>query len=138
MVDITARLVWYRLGEAANEMADKYSDFLDWWGGFSVRRVDLLDMLFLGWILLAFVAVGLINIYVRFFAGKSRGKGGGWETRTVSSIGAGVETCSWLNDVMGWILNHTNNGETTGARIVDALNKEAKNLPVSYFPTSST
>ena len=102
MADITARLVWYKLTEKYSDVCEKYERFLDWYEDFSWSRVDFLDMLFLGWLLAAFVVVGAINLYLRFFA-KPKSKRG--------VTGGGVtplhgESVDWLNNILSWLFNH--------------------------------
>jgi len=58
MADLTLQLAWYRLSERCGELAVWYEDF-------SWRRVDVLDMLILGWLAAAFLVIGVIHAIVR-------------------------------------------------------------------------
>ncbi len=136
MADVTLRLIWYRLGEGYTNLADKYERFLDWYTDFSWRRVDILDMLFLGWLLAAFIVVGCINIYLRFFgrlkpAGSSAQTGvaagpGGVNT---GAPGAG-ESCQWVNSLLSWLYLHYEHTPEFIDCWLKALNEQARKQTV--------
>ena len=120
MADITLKLCWYKLGETAHNMVDRYDRLLEWYSAFSWRRVDILDMLFLGWLLAAFVVVGCINIYLRFFRGR----------KDQLSIGGGFtstgETCHWINSAISWFFLHYDKTPTFIDCWVKALNDHVR------------
>ncbi len=135
MADITLKLVWYRLGETYSNMADRCEKFLDWYEDFSWRRVDLLDMLFLGWLLAAFLVVGAINIYLKFFS-KSKGKVDAWGKGTVTggggtrTLGDG-ESCQWVNSVLSWLYLHYDHTPELIESWLRSLNEQARKHSVS-------
>jgi len=93
MADLTLQLAWYRLSERCGELAVWYEDF-------SWRRVDVLDMLILGWLAAAFLVIGVIHAIVRL-----RQAGAGWRSGSVIAVtaGGGGETVRWLNLVLSWL-----------------------------------
>ena len=93
MADITLQLAWYRLSKSCAELAV-------WYDGFSWRRVDVLDMLLLGWLAAAFLVIGVIRTLVRL-----RRAGVGWRAGSMIAVtaGGGRETVRWLNLVMSWL-----------------------------------
>ena len=135
MADITARLVWYRLGETCTNMAERYEKFLEWYEQFSWRRVDILDMLFLGWLLAAFIVVGCINLYLRFF-GRPRAKGlAGADGAGSGVVGSGGlagegEPCQWINSTIAWLYLHYENTPEIVDSWLRALNEAARRQPV--------
>ena len=137
MADITLKLIWYRLGETYTNMADKYEKFMDWYSDFSWRRVDFLDMLFLGWLLAAFIVVGLINIYLRFFGRlKPAGSGvtgGTWGAPGVAVVGApgAGESCQWVNSLLSWLYLHYEHTPEFVDCWLKALNEQARKQTVS-------
>jgi len=106
MADITLKLVWYRLGEVSTDMAEKLERFGDWWEQFSLGRVDLLDMLFLGWLLAAFLVVGAINVYLRFFGRPKLGSASSLLGTGANSLGGPAESCQWINSLLSWLYLH--------------------------------
>lgn len=93
MADLTLQLLWYRLAERCGELAVWYEDFT--W-----RRVDVLDMLFIGWLAAAFLVIGIIHAVIRL-----RRAGVRWRPGAVLAVTAGGcgETVRWLNSVMIWL-----------------------------------
>ena len=127
MADITLKLVWYRLGETASNLVERYERLLEWYGAFSWQRVDILDMLFLGWLLAAFLVVGCINIYLRFFRGRKD---------QISGIGGlgfanTGETCQWINSAISWLFLHYDKTPAFIDCWVRALNEHVKKHNVS-------
>jgi hypothetical protein len=109
MADITVQLAWYRLGETYKSVAETWHGLTRSYEQFSLSRVDVLDMLFLGWLLAAFVVIAVVNLYVRFvksrrgLAAGSRAAtdGGGFAARV-----SGGETVRWLNEALAWLGEH--------------------------------
>ena len=142
MADITLKLVWYRLGETYSNMADRCEKFLEWYEDFSWRRVDILDMLFLGWLLAAFLVVAAINIYLKFF-GRPKGKADAWGGRIggageggASSPGVG-ESCQWVNSVLSWLYLHYDHTPEFIDAWLKSLNEQARKHSVSRTPSLS-
>ena len=134
MADITAKLIAYRLSESFTNMANWYSEVAEWYQHeFSWRSVEILDMLVLGWVLLALVVVGLINIYLHFFGPwrkglSSRGKGLAPAVGVQDSAG---ETCHWVNAAISWLHSQTITSLRLSDSWLQALNKESEKNPVS-------
>lgn len=131
MADITLKLIWYKLGESYKNMGSRFERFLEWYEDFSWRRVDILDMLFLGWLLLAFVVVLAINLYLRFFGlpryrKKHDGVIGGGQP-----LVTGGEKAEWLNAAISWLYKHYNNTPELVETWLRALSEEAKHHAVS-------
>ena len=141
MADITMRLIWYKLGESYKNMGHKYERFLEWYEDFSWRRVDILDMLFLGWLVAAFVVVGAINLYLRFFGlpryrkrqagalegGSAPGSPGRLSGSPLTSpVVTGGERTEWLNAALSWLYLHYNSTPEFVETWLRALNEEAK------------
>ncbi len=131
MADVTMRLIWYRLGESYTNLADKYERLVDWYSDFSWRKVDILDMLFLGWLAAAFIVVGLINIYLRFRL-KPAGSGlvGRGGPEGVRAPGAG-ESCQWVNSLLSWLYLHYEHTPEFVDCWLKALNDQARKQTVS-------
>jgi len=117
MADLTLRLAWYRLSECCAELAV-------WYGDFSWRRIDVLDMLFLGWLAAAFLAIGVVHALVRL----RRGSWGRYSALTVT--GGGRETVRWLNSVVSW-LRERQRTDWLVDECLKALTEEAKKHTVS-------
>ena len=128
MADITLKLIGYRLGEWYKNTGTKCERFLEWYEDFSLRRVDILDMLFLGWLLAAFLVVGAINLYLRFFGlPKYRRFRDGVSRDGLLSAGGGAgESCNWLNTTLSWIQLHYNSTPEFVDAWLRALNDHAK------------
>lgn len=138
MADVTAQLIWYRLKENYESLAESYRQF-------SWRRVDILDMLFLGWVGAAFLVVGLVNLYLRFFGvpkvlQRRRGlDGGGGDGRSVDGQGSvgnaggvrGGETAQWINTVVGWLCENCDRKQALVELWAKALTEEARKYTVS-------
>ncbi|XP_074652725.1 uncharacterized protein LOC141907058 isoform X15 [Tubulanus polymorphus] len=139
MADITLKLIWYKLGETRSNMADRYGRFLEWYRTFDIRRVDIVDMFFVGWIVFACVVVGTLQLYLKIFAGKpknsqdsrrqQRAGGSSPSSSGVASrpgIHYATESCQWLNSAINWI--YLNYSTTPGfiQNWLAALNDEAK------------
>lgn len=134
MADVTLRLAWYRLTESCGDLAIWY-DELSW------RRVDVLDMLILGWLAAAFLLIGVIHAVVRL-----RRSGVGWRPGSVFAVtaGGGGETVRWLNLVVSW-LRERQRTDWLVDECLKALSEEAKKHTVSTqlliterFTTSSS
>ena len=139
MADVTLKLIWYRLGEASANMADRWEKFLDWYEHFSLRRVDILDMLFLGWLLAAFLVVGAINIYLKFF-GRPKLRGIGGETGGgflgfggVSASAGPGESCQWVNALFSWLYLHYDSSPEFVDNWLRSLNEQARKHTVNIF-----
>lgn len=148
MADITTQLVWYRVRE-------NYASLCDGYQRFSWRRVDVLDMLFLGWVVASFAVVGLVNLYMRFVGRKKvlrRGGGGGGgglvgcagrsdsAGSSSSSLSGGCvgggglrdgETAQWMNSVVGWFCENYGRRQALVEAWVKSLSEEAKKYSVS-------
>ena len=143
MADITVQLIWHRLGESYKNMVARLDHFLGWYEDFSWKRVDILDMLFLGWILVAFVVVGVVNLYLRFFgvpkgrgasiqnAGPAGARAGGSHGSSASVAPGGGETCQWLNAAVSWIYLHYDQTPELVDCWIRALNEQARKHTVS-------
>ena len=142
MADITLRIIWYKLGESYKNVGSKYERFLEWYEEFSWRRVDILDMLFLGWLLVAFVVVGAINLYLRFFGlpryrkrqqGALDGVGGSGSGAPLSTpLVKGGEKTEWLSAAVNWLYQHYNSTPEFVDTWLRALNEEAKHHVVRH------
>jgi len=123
MADVTLRLAWYRLAERCGQLAVWYEDF-------SWRRVDVLDMLVLGWLTAAFLVIGVIHAVVRL-----RRAGVGWRPGSVLAVTAGGgrgETVRWLNVVVSW-LRERQRTDWLVDQCLKALAEQAKKQTVSIF-----
>ena len=118
MANSTSNLLWFRLGH-----------LLDWYETFSWSRVDILDMLFLGWLLAAFTVVGLINLYLKFFGHTHKPQS---NFRTISNFSPGrEESISWLNDVISWFSKHYTATPEFVAAWISSLNEQLRKSNVS-------
>ncbi len=143
MADITVRLICYKLGEGYKKAGDRLERFFEWLEDFSWRRLDLLDMLFLGWLLAAFLVVGAINLYLRFFglprARKSVAGGtvewtaGGHAAGATPVSLAGAESCQWLNVILRWFHLQHNKSPTFVETCLKVLNEQAHRRTVSTY-----
>lgn len=139
MADITAQLVWYRVRENYASLSDSYERFR--W-----RRVDILDMLFLGWLVASFAVVGLVNLFLRFFGrpkvlergGSLAGCAGRADTAGSlsgsSGDGGGLrdgETAQWVNSVVGWFCENYGRRQALIEAWAKSLSDEAKKYSVS-------
>lgn len=133
MADLTARLCWYKLGECYKNMWEKYDRFLEWWyEDFSLSRVDLLDMLFLGWLVAAFLVVGAINLYLRFFGlPKGRSRSALDSSSHPAATVKGGESVQWINSALSWLYLHYNSTPELIESWLRALNDTARKHPVS-------
>jgi hypothetical protein len=141
MADITAKLVWYRLVETFKSAAEAWSDSTS---SRRLYRFDVLDMLFIGWLVAALVLIGIVNLYIRWFgskrcgnssgggaAGASKftsskysGQSSGWNGSDWTSIvwgdrSSAGETVNWINTALTWLGEQRQN-----AAVVDAILKE--------------
>lgn len=143
MADITAQLVWYRVRENYASLSDSYQRF-------SWRRVDVLDMLFLGWVVASFAVVGLVNLFLRF-VGRPKvlrrgGAGGGLvgcagrSDTSGSSLSGGCvgggglrdgETAQWMNSAVGWFCENYGRRQELVEAWAKSLSEEAKKYSVS-------
>jgi len=140
MADITARLVWYRLIETYKSASDAWQ--ISTSGGSEavvnwLRRVDVLDMLFVGWLVAALVVIGAINIYLRWFGHGRNGSA----VAAVSGVGSGFssgnkvdymrgdgrsgETVRWINAAVAWLSEQHQNACMIDV-LLRALSDEAK------------
>lgn len=127
MAHITCSIVWYKLTEKYTDMCEKYDRFLDWYEDFSWSRVDFLDMLFLGWLLAAFLVVGAIHLYLRFF-GHPKSRRGITEANTVTAKNG--ESLEWLNTALSWLNQHYSNTPEFVDAWIRALNEQARKQQV--------
>lgn len=128
MAHITAGLVWYKLTEKYSDVCEKYDRFLDWHEDFSWSRVDFLDMLFLGWLLCAFLVVGAIHLYLRFFGHpKKKGITGGEDISSKNG-----ESLEWLNSALSWLFHHYNNTPEFVDAWIRALNDQSRKQQVFF------
>jgi hypothetical protein len=95
--------------------------------------VDILDMLFLGWLLLAFVVVAAINLYLRFFGLPKYRKGRGIVAGQPVSLVTGAEKAEWLNAVLAWIYGHYRSTPEVIETWLRALSEEAKHHAVGEY-----
>lgn len=108
MADITLKLIWYRLGESFDKMANAGQGITAWL--FSDWDDNLLDVLLFGWIGWAVLVVIIVNAVLTFFGPlKPRDS---WDQSTKGVSGAivvektGAETCQWLNSALNWFYLH--------------------------------
>jgi len=120
MADLTLRLALYRLSERCGELAVWYEDF-------SWRRVDVLDMLILGWLAAAFLLIGVVHVVLRLRRAEV-----GWHPGSVMAVaaGRGGETVRWLNLVMSW-LRERQRTDWLVDECLKSLSEEAKKHKVS-------
>ena len=83
-------------------------------------------MLFLGWLLAAFVVVGAINIYLKYCGQTSRS-----QTCLSSSKS---ESLHWINVFFQWLNVSFKSLDIFGS-ILKAINEQARKCNVSDFPT---
>ncbi|XP_048775652.1 C2 domain-containing protein 2-like isoform X3 [Ostrea edulis] len=108
MADITLKLIWYRLGESFDKMANAGQGITAWL--FSDWDDNLLDVLLFGWIGWAVLVVMIVNAVLTFFGPlKPRDS---WDRSTTGVTGAiviekpGSESCQWLNSALNWFYLH--------------------------------
>ncbi|XP_061183846.1 uncharacterized protein LOC133192028 isoform X2 [Saccostrea echinata] len=108
MADITLKLIWYRLGESFDKMANAGQGITAWL--FSDWDDNLLDVLLFGWIGWAVLVVIIVNAVLTFFGPlKPRDS---WDQSTVGVSGpividkTGSESCQWLNSALNWFYLH--------------------------------
>lgn len=131
MVDVTAKLVWYKLGETYGNLVEKCEKLGDFYRNFSLSRLDILDMFFLAWIGLAFATVAAIHIYLRFFSKRTLSFG-----RAGYVTGLGGESCFWVNSVLKWLYVHLHQTPWLVQQWIEDLNKTALQntlKPVSFI-----
>lgn len=108
MADITLKLIWYRLGESFDKMANAGQGITAWL--FSDWDDNLLDVLLFGWIGWAVLVVIIVNAVLTFFGPlKPRDS---WDQSTRGVPGTivvektGAESCQWLNSALNWFYLH--------------------------------
>ncbi|XP_052721376.1 phospholipid transfer protein C2CD2L-like isoform X5 [Crassostrea angulata] len=108
MADITLKLIWYRLGESFDKMANAGQGITAWL--FSDWDDNLLDVLLFGWIGWAVLVVIIVNAVLTFFGPlKPRDS---WDQSTRGVPGTivvektGSESCQWLNSALNWFYLH--------------------------------
>ncbi|CAH1796737.1 unnamed protein product [Owenia fusiformis] len=109
MVDITARLVWYKLGETYSNMADAASNAQTWYTTMDWEKVDLLDAFFIGVVVLTVVSYGVLTVVFSLFGKQikdwQKPKPRWSETGEGSSPNFG-ESCQWVNSAVNWLYLH--------------------------------
>ncbi|XP_064651418.1 uncharacterized protein LOC135502483 isoform X7 [Lineus longissimus] len=128
MADITMKLIWYRLGEASENMAERYGRFLVWYKNFNYRNLDIVDMFFVSWIIFGVVVAGLVHFYFKFFGRKAAQapKTAHPTPRRRHFDAASVESCQWLNAVINWVyLNYNSTPEFVNSWL-HALNEQTR------------
>ncbi|CAG2251609.1 unnamed protein product [Mytilus edulis] len=108
MVDITAKLIWYRLGETFDKMAEGGNRVTSWL--FSDWDDNLLDVLLFGWIGWAVLVVLVVNAVLTFF-GPLQPRVARWEKKEGVSgapvqVETGAESTRWLNSGLNWFYLH--------------------------------
>lgn len=125
-------------------MASKLNSLSAWTEELSWRRLDLLDMIFLGWVAAAFIVVAAVNLYIRFFhhpkprtkqgLGETTSNGKSWQqwqNDTTTSEHGRSESCSWINDAALWLYSRGNYCTDLEDRILRSLNNRALQYAVS-------
>lgn len=133
MVDITAKLIWYRLGETFDKMAEG-GNFLTSWL-FSDWDDNLLDILLFGWIGWAVLIVFIVNAVLTFF-GPLQPRVARWEkkegvTGTPVEDHTGAETSRWFNSGLNWFYIHYEYVPEFVELWVKSLNEQVVKLGVS-------
>lgn len=129
MVDITAKLIWYRLGETFDKMATAAEMlWLDW-------DDHILDILLFGWIGWAAIIFLVVNGVLTFFGplqprmNVDRVKEG--KSGATVAAGTGNESCQWLNSALNWFYLHYDKFPEFVDAWVKALNEQVVKLGVS-------
>lgn len=134
MVDITAKLIWYRLGETFDKMAAGGNTITSWL--FSDWDDNLLDVLLFGWIGWAVLVVLIVNAVLTFF-GPLQPRVARWEKKEGASGApiedeSGAETTRWLNSGLNWFYLHYDNIPEFIELWVKSLNDQVLKLGVSF------
>lgn len=139
MADITLKLIWYRLGESFDKMANAGQGITAWL--FSDWDDNLLDVLLFGWIGWAVLVVIIVNAVLTFFGPlKPRDS---WDQSTKGVSGAivvektGAETCQWLNSALNWFYLHYDKFPEFVDAWVLGLNDQTTKLGVSIIRFSA-
>uniref|UniRef100_A0A0B7BHJ9 C2 domain-containing protein n=1 Tax=Arion vulgaris TaxID=1028688 RepID=A0A0B7BHJ9_9EUPU len=106
MADITLKLIWYRLGEVSEKMAETGRS---WYTELDFDSY-VLDLLLLGWCTLCLLIILVVNAIVSAFGPlqrRPREKNRG-DTEGESLTGAvlPIETAKWFNDAVNWFYLH--------------------------------
>lgn len=135
MVDITLKLIWYRLGESFDKMANAGQGITAWL--FSDWDDNLLDVLLFGWIGWAVLVVIIVNAVLTFFGPlKPRDS---WDQSTRGVPGTivvektGSESCQWLNSALNWFYLHYDKFPEFVDAWVLGLNEQTTKLGVSML-----
>ena len=134
MADVTAQLIWYRLKESYGNIAQSYEAFIEGYQDFSWRRVDILDLLFLGWIFIALFIVGLLNLYIKVYGAPCRPPRRPDRLHSASiqtSHFNDGESAVWLNSLFVYLYGRWNGFPNFVEELTKALTDEAKNFVVS-------
>lgn len=137
MVDITAKLIWYRLGETFDKMAEGGNRVTSWL--FSDWDDNLLDVLLFGWIGWAVLVVLVVNAVLTFF-GPLQPRVARWEKKEGVSgapveVETGAESTRWLNSGLNWFYLHYDSVPEFIELWVKSLNEQVVKLGVSFSVT---
>jgi hypothetical protein len=90
-------------------------------------------MLFLGWLVAAFLVVGAINLYLRFFGlPKGRSRNALDSSSHPAATVKGGESVQWINSALSWLYLHYNSTPELIESWLRALNDTARKHPCEY------
>ncbi|XP_035828502.1 uncharacterized protein LOC118478624 [Aplysia californica] len=106
MADITVRLIWYKLGEVSEKMAEAGRT---WYTELDFDSY-VLDLLLLGWCTLCLVVIASVNALVAAFGPLQRQPRDRYreykEGESLTGAVLPVETALWFNSAVNWFYLH--------------------------------
>ncbi|KAH9491406.1 hypothetical protein Btru_031267 [Bulinus truncatus] len=134
MADITLRLIWYKLGEVREKMADTSRT---WYTELDFDSY-VLDLLLLGWCTLCFIVILAVNAIVAAFGPLQRQPREKFREITegeTSLTGAALplETAQWFNNAVNWFYLHYYHAPEFVDEWVKSLNEQVVKLGVSII-----
>uniref|UniRef100_A0A2C9L2B8 C2 domain-containing protein n=1 Tax=Biomphalaria glabrata TaxID=6526 RepID=A0A2C9L2B8_BIOGL len=129
MADITLRLIWYRLGEVREKMAETGRT---WYTELDFDSY-VLDLLLLGWCTLCFIVILAVNAIVAAFGPlqrQPREKFRETKDGEISLTGAvlQLETAQWFNSAVNWFYLHYYHAPEFVDEWVKSLNEQVVKL----------
>lgn len=131
MADITLRLIWYKLGEVSENMAEAGRS---WYTELDFDSY-VLDLLLLGWCTFCFLIILAVNAIVAAFGPLQRRPRekirGDTEGESLSGAVLPLETAKWFNDAVNWFYLHYYYSPEYVDDWLRALNEQLTKLGVS-------